>query len=399
MNNAEKHRMDQRRVLLAHDHPFPSAEGLVLDDGRFGDLDVYCALAGELIVIGRTRSATTAELASLPMLERRGVTFSAFNATSVGELLAIPMRLRRSVRECGAVVSRMPSRLGALAAYFGRLQGIPVMVEVVGCAWDAYWNHGFAGRLVAPIAFVMTRWSVRRAEYVQYVTQEFLQRRYPTSGKSVACSDVVLSEPSPAILETRVRKIRARTSSNPLVLCTVGAVNVSYKGHEYVLRAMRILKESGIATRYRIIGGGDRARLEGLVSELGLVDDVKFLGSMSRTDVLNQLTEVDVYIQPSRLEGLPRALVEAMSVGLPALGSRVGGIPELLERPNLFEPGDAEGIARRLAELNAPELEQMACENSARIEGFYHPRVLDQRRKAFLTEFRCFVARETEASK
>jgi glycosyltransferase involved in cell wall biosynthesis len=65
--------------------------------------------------------------------------------------------------------------------------------------------------------------------------------------------------------------------------------------------------------------------------------------------VLEWLDDVDLYLQPSFQEGLPRALVEALSRACPALGSTAGGIPELLPPECLHEPGDA----RRLAELVA----------------------------------------------
>jgi len=67
---------------------------------------------------------------------------------------------------------------------------------------------------------------------------------------------------------------------------------------------------------------------------------VSFEGVLSRSDVFDWLDEIDVYVQPSRTEGLPRALIEAMSRACPAIGSAVGGIPELLPRSCLFGPRD-----------------------------------------------------------
>ncbi len=57
---------------------------------------------------------------------------------------------------------------------------------------------------------------------------------------------------------------------------------------------------------------------------------------MRHEDVFNWLETIDIYTQPSRQEGLPRALIEAMSRGLPAFGARTAGIPELLEKEFIF---------------------------------------------------------------
>src|SRR5699024_4129738 len=57
------------------------------------------------------------------------------------------------------------------------------------------------------------------------------------------------------------------------------------------------------------------------------------------------IDHLDLYIQPSRTEGLPRGLIEAMNRGCPAIGSRAGGIPELLETTVIHEPGDYKKLA------------------------------------------------------
>ena len=60
------------------------------------------------------------------------------------------------------------------------------------------------------------------------------------------------------------------------------------------------------------------------------------------------LDGIDLYLQPSYIEGLPRALVEAMNRGCPALASNVGGIPELLGKECLHTAGDARSLAQKI---------------------------------------------------
>jgi glycosyltransferase involved in cell wall biosynthesis len=71
-------------------------------------------------------------------------------------------------------------------------------------------------------------------------------------------------------------------------------------------------------------------------------------GFLKKNEMKNFYENLDVYICPSLTEGLPRALIEAMSFGIPCIGTNIGGIPELLENSNLFPPRDYIKLANRL---------------------------------------------------
>lgn len=371
------------RILFAHDHVFREHRGAHATSGSFPDavLRRYTSTLGPLTFVGRVRRD------SQPAPGLSPITEPDVRIVASGGPLAAPRVVDAEVARADAVIVRLPSRVGLLAWWAARRHGKPTLVEVVGCAYDAYRHHSAAGRALAPFFYAATRAAVRRSSHVLYVTSRFLQRRYPTGGVAIACSDVVLPAPREGVLERRLRQIRSRDPRSPLLLCTVGAIHVAYKGHEHVLRAQRLLKDRGVPTHYWIIGGGDPARLEALVAELGLQDDVTFWGSLPHDDVLAKLAVSDLYVQPSRVEGLPRALLEAMSTGAPALGTRVGGIPELLSGRELFAPGDAAGLADRITALDAAELERMARENHALTSSQYAPDVLAERRRGFLEEF------------
>ena len=73
--------------------------------------------------------------------------------------------------------------------------------------------------------------------------------------------------------------------------------------------------------------------MRGLAAELGIQESVLFLGH--RHDIPEVLRAYDVFVLPSVAEGLPGALLEAMATGLPVIASRVGGVPEILNTPEL----------------------------------------------------------------
>lgn len=121
-----------------------------------------------------------------------------------------------------------------------------------------------------------------------------------------------------------------------ITIGTASAIDVPYKGQAYVMEAMSILKKEGYKFKYQIVGGGSSAYLANKAKEFGVTDDVAFIGSLPHIKVFDWLDNLDMYIQPSDQEGLPRALIEAMSRACPAIGSTTAGIPELLDDEAIF---------------------------------------------------------------
>ena len=175
--------------------------------------------------------------------------------------------ITRSITPERAVIIRVPSESGTIAARFCRRIGKPFLAEAVGCPWDSLTHHSLRGKVLAPDAWLRMRWCMRHAPYAVYVTNAFLQRRYPTRGISAAVSDVELAPADAAVLARRLEKIR--THSGKLVLGTAAAVNVAFKGQRYVIEALARLKAAGRTdVEYRLAGGGDPTALRELAQRL-----------------------------------------------------------------------------------------------------------------------------------
>ena len=101
---------------------------------------------------------------------------------------------------------------------------------------------------------------------------------------------------------------------------------------------------------------------------------------------------MDLYIQPSFHEGLPRALIEAMSRGLPALASNAGGSEELLAPAYIHQKGDAQLLSKQIFEmLNNPQgMEKAAKENFVKAQD-YSKDVLMPRRADFWAAFKSLI--------
>jgi glycosyltransferase involved in cell wall biosynthesis len=154
-----------------------------------------------------------------------------------------------------------------------------------------------------------------------------------------------------------------------------------------VLRALAEPKSKGICSfEYHLAGDGDRAALEKLAERLGIRDLVVFEGVMPHDQIFAWLDSMDIYIQPSAVEGLSRALLEAMSRGLPAFASDAGGNPELLPPACLHRYGDVSRIVRQLESLTPDTMLDMAGASFEKA-GKYEKDLLENRRRDFYARF------------
>lgn len=284
-----------------------------------------------------------------------------------------------------AVIIRAPSNSGYIAARYCRKIGKPFLVEAVGCPWDSLWNHSLRGKVLAPFEWLKFRRTIKHADYAVYVTSEFLQRRYPTLGKSAAISDVELQPMDDMVLEKRLEKISVHDGK--LKIGTGAAVNVAFKGQRFVIEALAKLKADGNTNfEYHMAGSGDNTALKNLAEELGVANHVVFEGILPHDRMFAWLDDMDIYIQPSLQEGLPRAVVEAMSRGLPALGARTGGIPELLGEKYIFARKGVDDIAMLLPAIAKEEMLSMAKNNFEHAKDF-QKELLEKKRYDFYAAY------------
>lgn len=294
--------------------------------------------------------------------------------------------LKEEILKTDKIIAHFPSSVSDYSVRMAHQSSKSILGVVLGCVWDAFYNYNFKGKLLAPLAYFQMKKAVRNCDRLIYVSNIFLQRRYPTKHPALGCSDVEISSHTKSEISEIVerRRLIFGDGIDCLTIATVGAL-VSYKNHDVVFKAMAILKGQ-IKIRYEIIGGGNTDRLRILSEQLGINDSVHFTGQIPHNDIVHKLSEIDLYIQPSKLEGMPRALIEAMNEGCPAIGSRVGGIPELLEENELFDPNDFRKIADILLSLTPESLKEMSARNLKKTLSF-DSTILDKKRNEFLDNF------------
>lgn len=126
-----------------------------------------------------------------------------------------------------------------------------------------------------------------------------------------------------------------------IVIVHVGRF-VELKNHALLLRAFAKLKSNQSLYLWLVGDGELRPAMEQLAQELGIAERVRFWGI--RSDVADILNAADIFTLPSKYEGNPMSVMEAMAAGLPVVASRVGGVPEVVENEQMgvLVPADGE---------------------------------------------------------
>lgn len=306
-------------------------------------------------------------------------------------------RIREAIPTADAYLLRGPGTIGGPLASELERRARPYAVQVLGDPW-ATCGPGCAGGFLRPFyRQVLTRRLKRicwNATAVSYVTRSSLQRRYPASPDAFATSwsDVQIEGAIATDKEVEKRiELMSDLANRPAVLGFIGTLEVPYKGADVLLRAVAACRAHGVKVVAHLVGAGKLlSQYQRQAEKLGVSDHVRFLGQLGAGRPIFQfLDAVDLFVMSSLVEGLPRAMIEAMARGCPCIGSNVGGIPELLEPADLVEPGNpwalASEIMQKLASL--PELARMARRNRT-VAKEYQPEYTQAAEFAFLHAIR-----------
>lgn len=383
------------KLAFVHDHKFRYINGDFYSLGGLSNevLTRYTNFFGEVTILSRVLKEENSN--------NKYSKISNDKVTIKNTLNMSRRAFKNEILSSDYVISRLPSFNGIKAVYYANKYNKPCLIELVGCPWDSLWNHSLKGKAIAPFVTLITKKMVLKAEFVLYVTNEFLQSRYPTNGHSVSCSNVALAQSNESILEYRLNRINHLNSNEKLIIGTAAAVNVAYKGQQYVIKAIADLKKEGYHNfEYQLVGSGDQSFLKGIAQKYGVEDQVIFIGSISHNEVFKWLDSIDLYVQPSRQEGLPRALIEAMSRGLPSFGAKTAGIPELIEDKYLFSNTSKNimEICKILMKYNKNEMLVQAATNFYSAKDYDREKI-EQKRQAFFEMFVKNNLNELERSK
>jgi len=299
-----------------------------------------------------------------------------------------------------AYILRAPGTISTLLFRHLLKKKIPYGIEVVADPWDGL-SPGSVKTKLRPLLRRKMTWDLARqcryAGAASYVSEYTLQNRYPPGGWSTNYSSVELpieAIVNEAVIRERIKRVKEKSkSSEPYRIGFIGSISVLCKAPDVLIDAVAACINAGVNLELEIAGEGQsQGHLAELARFSGIEDKVKFLGPLSAGDgVFKQLDSVDLYVLPSRTEGLPRSIIEAMARGVPCIGTNVGGFRELLETDEMVPPNDSKTLAEKIMSVLSYQkhMEKMSLRN-IQIAKKYSSDKLNERRIKFYEKVKEF---------
>lgn len=299
-----------------------------------------------------------------------------------------------------AICLRMPSFSSSIVGLYCIRHGRPFGVEVVGDPATALVSSG-SGIALIDIAQRFLVWSQKRicfhAAGTAYVTQAALQLTYSPNPLRFTTHYSTIS-----LVHANFRARQSTATRGPSLINVGSMGKVLYKGQDLLLRVIATLATEYPGIRLTLVGDGSRRReLENYAKSLGVESRVTFTGHLQdHRQIEAALDAADIFVFPSRTEGLPKALIEAMARGLPAVATNAGGISELLSDSMVCAVDDAAAIANRLRMLfECSELRAVESAKNFTKAHEFHLDVLEKRRDRYYEEVRLatehYIARKS----
>lgn len=381
------------KLLFVHDHPFYQEDDIIYSGGGLPSSiwNNYLINFSKITVFGRFSSQLKDKKVKS---STEGVSFYLTKKyASIRTLLKnkniISKELSELIKDTDIVLVRLPSVLGFICGDEALKQNKTLWVEQVGNAKEALNTHGsILGKIVAPFFEYKNRQLVKKAKYITYVTENRLQKDYPSSNSvaTAALSNVLINN-----ILNELELDRSRYFKETINIGLIGGFDVRYKGQDVLLKAINCL-DPDIKRNIKIhlIGKGNFDWILNLVNRLNIEDNIGFIGSLKSGDQINEfLSTLSLYVQPSLTEGMPRATIEAMAMGCPVIGSDVGGIPDIVSSEFIHKRGNVQELSNHINLLynDRMKLEQEAILSLKKALPYFKEN-LDKSRMEFYSKMR-----------
>ncbi|HEV3320354.1 MAG TPA: glycosyltransferase [Solirubrobacteraceae bacterium] len=286
------------------------------------------------------RAANDRELAQL---EESGVEVLRLERESPASNMAWAKLYRLLAEESIDIVHAHMPRAGIPGTIIGRLARVPVIVN-----HEHTWSY--QGK---PLRRFLDRNVIARGGDVLLAVSEWDRRRIIEVERiPPECVRIFSNGIAPMPAGAPTPRAQLGVTSDVGLVGALGRLEPQ-KRHDDLIRAIALLKRAGTPVQCVIAGQGpDRPKLQALIGELGLDEDVRLLGY--RDDIAGIIRALDVAALSSAFEGSPLAVMEYMACAAPIVATAVGGVPELIEdgvHGLLVAPGDPPALASAIGRL------------------------------------------------
>lgn len=280
-----------------------------------------------------------------------GFSFDRLLLPIVGFFKFFRLYSKFKLRDSKFILWGMMASYGSIAAYFIKLfkPSAPFLLTLQEGDPETHLKYGKLGL----VGFFGKR-IIKKADRIQVISEylkNFAVSRGAKNRIDVVPNGVDILNFSRNFSETEKARLRERLNIKLNDKIIISVSRLAYKnGLDVLLRSVKAA--SAPAIKVILAGeGGDERNLKNLSRELGIEDKVIFLGTIPNKDLPFYFSISDIFVRPSRSEGLGTSFLEAMAAGIPVIASAVGGIPDFLKdyQTGLFaNVDDVDDLARKI---------------------------------------------------
>lgn len=296
--------------------------------------------------------------------------------------------LKNVTSDCDAAILRIPSTTAYQVMGEVIKSKMPFCIEVVIDPYDSLLSsNGLLNKFYYRSWYNDLLKACKYADGVSCVTSQYLQKRY-FPAKNDAFTSNYSSIALPIGMYSSARQFPQKDEF--VIAHVAGQVKFEgRKGHKELIDAVAMANNKGYNTRIVFVGGdymNGIKKLSDYANNIGVLDKIEFAGYLkTKKEVLEQLSKADIFVMPTKAEGLPRSIIEAMSQGLPCITTNVSGNPELIQSEFLIDDFyDTNILAEKIIALvSNKELYESASKYNFENSKNYEESVLQARRDEF----------------
>lgn len=305
----------------------------------------------------------------------------------------VKKKLVKILHDSEAVLVKPASNKGILAVKYCENKNIPYMVEMTGDVQSALMvRKNILMKIYSNILYNRTIRAIKNCKFGLYVTEHYLQRKYPIKGLACGCTDAIIPYTSKEILLQREALIKSLDKRKEYNIGLIGYYHDNRKGIDAAIRALELCDNTKYKYKLKILGVGtdqDQIKWIKFARKFNVESDLEFLKPLPGSEaVAKWIDTIDLIILPSRSEGFPRAIAEAMSRACPVITSNVCGLSELADEKWQHKITDYSSLAKLILKIsNNPNLMYEAARFNYYKALNYSQELLKDRRNKFLKQF------------
>ena len=324
-------------------------------------------------------SGKNVEICSLPFCRRFKeyiVSFNRYNKT-----------IKHEVNDVDCAILRLPSII-SLFTYFVYIKTKkPFAIELVADIDTGTFS------IINLILKIMIKKICKKANGVSYVTKQYLQNIYPCKALLDSKSLSFTENYSSICLENSFfGKPKSFVGKRKFTIVhTSNKSNTTIKGQDVLIKAVGLLVQEGFDIHIKFIGDSEiKNYYFDVARQYNIETRIEFTGLLSsKKKIKENLQSGDFFVLPTKMEGLPRSIIEAMANGLPVISTNIAGIPELINHKYLCDPNDIQGFAKNIKFfIENPLIAEEESKNNIEIAKEYTEDKLQIRRIRFYSQLK-----------